>query len=613
MPGEEIPVVIAPEIEPYRGALEALTMQELQAACLSMGFPSAKRKKADLVTILLYHLHFKGKETVFKAGFDSLPRYLSRAVMDAAFQGYVPVKTIAPLADQPILVKDEPSYYRYTNHEEINPNLRLGFFSLYRKSGVELLFLKEPFRYLFSRRLPKPERYGLSPLREELSPGWDTIHTLSESMPLMLEGLGAMLANANSREKILRRGLQKKDLKELRRASAFPEFPIAGKYGADPVNLIARFLMIDPDTFLFSRTKDVRDHIRLILKTFLEDPPSGKVTNYYCALGSNYEFSALATWLSRKPGYVRYDTVDPFPPCRILFRQFLTIAAKSGSWYSVDEVSESTRMQDLPFTLSHYKDFPHEIHMKGDELRLPEGILHSDAWEPFFTPDQFLEYFLIVKPVLKAYCYLMASLGILQIREAEPDKPVTVKGECIPVSPYDGLTYIRITPFGAWCLGVSADKPALAAIEYEAIADKELPLVTYRGKSLECRAFLELVGAPLGGERFRSTEGSFIRGCKDPKEIEKRIGTFKRLICPKPAPTWLRLFDRVRQGARLFHAIEECVMIRLPADQEIRHLFMEDPRISKLVTRAEGGRIVVRSADYGKLRKALAEHGFLDW
>jgi hypothetical protein len=40
-------------------------------------------------------------------------------------------------------------------------------------------------------------------------------------------------------------------------------------------------------------------------------------------------------------------------------------------------------------------------------------------------------------------------------------------------------------------------------------------------------------------------------------------------------------------------------------------VFLEDRKLSSLVIRAEGGRIVVKQHNYKKLRKALEEYGVL--
>ena len=140
---------------------------------------------------------------------------------------------------------------------------------------------------------------------------------------------------------------------------------------------------------------------------------------------------------------------------------------------------------------------------------------------------------------------------------------------------------------------------------------QELPLVTCRGQSLECKVFLERIGDPIGEDRFRISEASFIRDCTSPEDIERRIGEFHRLIAKDPAEHWEELFSRIRERARLFEQEEDCVMIQLPEDRELRRLFLEEKKLASLVLRAEGGRIVVKRKNYKKLRKALEAYGVL--
>jgi hypothetical protein len=410
----------------------------------------------------------------------------------------------------------------------------------------------------------------------------------------------------------MRRGLNKTTVKELRKSSAFPSFPIGRKRGIDPIELIARFVMIDPEQLEIVRTKDVRDVIKAFVADFFTIPESGIVRSYYSLINSTFEFSALCPHLSRARRSRRHGSpFDPLPPARLDFRDILTSMAATGRWYNVNEVAESIRMQDLLFTIFRSDTDAYEVLLRGEELNLPEGPFVLTGREDGFKPDAYLSHYLVTIPLLKSYCYLMASLGLLEIDEKAPEKRLERNGKLTPISPAEALSRVRVTGFGAWCLGASTEKPALREVYYEAIADRELPLVTYRGQSLECKVFLERIGDPIGEDRFRITEAGFIRDCTSSADIEERIGEFHRLIAKEPAAHWKELFSRVRERARLFQNEEQCVMIKLPDDRKLRRVFLEDRKLSSLVIRAEGGRIVVTQHNYKKLRKALEEYGVL--
>jgi len=215
-------------------------------------------------------------------------------------------------------------------------------------------------------------------------------------------------------------------------------------------------------------------------------------------------------------------------------------------------------------------------------------------------------------PLFKAYSYVMALLGIVDIIETKPVLAVQSNRKRIPISPYDALSHIRVNPFGAWCLGVSINRPPRAELDFETITDDELLLVTFRGKSLERKLFLEQIGQQLGEERYRISETSFVHGCKDLTEIETRIERFKKLLNPTPSAHWLAFFKNIRNRAIIFTVPQPCIMFELPSDPILKQQLMNDSQLRKFMVRAEGNRIVVRFDDIKVFQKLLVQKGFLD-
>jgi hypothetical protein len=607
---KKIPPNILPGLEQFREAVGSLTVEELQASRRCFGFDFTKGKKAALVSAVLEFLSFGGSEENFHEWIGELPSWLAMAIKETAFFEFIDPQQVSLSVDKPVLVKHR---YYHRGHYEINPDLRLGIFELYQRYGILLLYMKPQFRAIFSRLLPKPRKFGIGPCEQQNHAGWSAADTLSESMSLLLKSINRLTADPRKHEKILRRGLNKGEIKELRRSSAFPAFPLGSKWGTDPIDLIIRFLIIDPDHASSAPMGDEMDYLKQLVCTFFIFPESGRIVKHNNYLDSTYEFTVLSPHLANLPGTNRYDfDMHPFPPSRTIFHQLISIMAKSGSWFKMEELAGSIQMQNLPFFLPGKRDVNPVMVLKGEELLVPQGRIQADEWEKGFRVDWYLKHLLVTRPLLRGYCYLMASLGLLEIAEEEPEKPLKKRGKMVPISSFDSLAYARITPFGAWCLGISEEKPEPAKVCYEAIADRDLPLVTCRGHSLECKIYLERIGEPLGEERYRISEASLIRECKSMEEITSRINDFHRLVADEPAAHWKDLFSRVRQRAELFQNPKRCFMIHLPADKELRRLFLEDKKISSLVTRAEGGRIVVEEKNYQKLRKALETFGFLN-
>ncbi|MFP4364863.1 MAG: hypothetical protein ACLFR1_13455 [Spirochaetia bacterium] len=603
-------VYISPKMESYRKYLDSFTVDQLHEIRKSLGFEFKKGNKKELVSAALSFLSSLDNEKQCEIWLESLPPYLSTAIKKAAFHGYIDAGLVEKATGKSVSVGTLSYYYDYLYK---NPELRLGIFDLYRKYGLTLLFMKPFFRNFLTSLLPAPAGYPIGPCSEQRLSGWSAADTLSESMPLLLKSIAQLLEDSSRYEKILRRGLNKRDIKQLRKSSVFPLFPLSDKTGIDPIELITRFIMIDPKQLELSKTKDVRDFIKTLVTNFFTIPPSGKIVSYYLMVESSFEYSVLCPHLSKGQGPRNYRSIfDHYPQSRTIFNKIVTLMTKSGSWYNIDEVAESLRMQSLFFSIFRDDYDASEVILKGEELDLPEGTIKIVDWMKGFVPDIYLEHALVTRPMLKGYCYLMASLGLLEIEEEEPAKRLLKNGSPTPISPFEGLTRVRTTPFGAWCLGFSDEKPELRQVTYEAIADRKLPIITYRGQSLECKVFLERIGDPIGEDRFRVSEASFIRDCNSLKDIERRISEFHRLIAKEPADHWEALFSRVKERARLFEQEELCIMIQLPEEKELRRLFIEDKKLSSLVVRAEGARIVVKQQNYKKLRKALEAYGVLN-
>ena len=133
-----------------------------------------------------------------------------------------------------------------------------------------------------------------------------------------------------------------------------------------------------------------------------------------------------------------------------------------------------------------------------------------------------------------------------------------------------------------------------------------------KGKSLERKLFLEQIGTPLGVERYRITEASFIKGCTSSAEVLKRIEKFKQLIDAQPSERWTQFFTSLQRRSTLFAHAEQVLLYTFPDDPEIRRMFATDPALRKLVIRAENNNVVVKKENQKAFQKLLMEHGYLN-
>jgi hypothetical protein len=296
---------------------------------------------------------------------------------------------------------------------------------------------------------------------------------------------------------------------------------------------------------------------------------------------------------------------------RFTFHEVLKKIAPEGKWFDVDQLCRAEYIQDRLLDDKAGKNLSSH-YVKGESLFIDDMEFTLSHYHKGFTVAGRFQYRLLELPLFKAYSYVMALLGIVDIIETEPVLAVKSNRKRIPISPYDALSHIRVNPFGAWCLGVSKNRPPRSELDFETITDDELLLVTFRGKSLERKLFLEQIGQQLGEERYRISEITFVRGCKNLQEIAKRIERFKELLNPLPSTHWLKFFNTIISRAIVFTAPQPCIMFDLPSDPTLKQQLMDDSQLRKFMVRAEGNRIVVRFDDIKVFQKLLVQKGFLD-
>jgi hypothetical protein len=215
-------------------------------------------------------------------------------------------------------------------------------------------------------------------------------------------------------------------------------------------------------------------------------------------------------------------------------------------------------------------------------------------------------------PLFKGYLYLFALLGLVEITEKEPPKPLWYKDKAKIISNYDGLDMIRFTKLGAYCLDLVNTYETVSQNSYEAIADKDLLLVTFRGKSLEHKLFLKQVGIPLGPDRFHLDETSFIQGCSSYREVEARIDRFKDLIEAEPSPRWKEFFKRLKARSELLKKPEIAMLFDLnEADPEVLAL-LKNEKVRPLYKLVEGNKIIVLLKDQKKFLNVAKTLGFFN-
>jgi hypothetical protein len=622
-------------------ALQSLTVEELKKC--HRFFPDIVIKGLDkrrLIKVLAEAMTFE-TEKDFRDWFFNFPGLIQNLLYRLAFDSFVPAKKLEEEFDSPLV--QQISEYSWTRKWALLRGLGLDI-SVFDQCGQPILYLSGVVRTILTLWLVPPPGLKLEEcvVSGGEGPAWDNSTEIADSLPLLYDAIVDYFESVKPPDSSFKcvRGFKKKDVDMLRTSSAFKSFPVPempdvpgdaggaeeqktgqkkGRKAAtgndlkaqdlipDSADLVARFIL-SMKNFTIDRPADGQDEVKALIQAFFNK--TSQFEDYINPPDRHsLEYNVLFDHVTKGTDYyLKYESA--LPASRGTFRDILMFCAKDGRTFDADQIARLIFRTLRPFSF-YYNDITRILKYRADELRV-DGQTYTEKYSDILEVQGILEYYLVVTPVFKAYCYLFAALGILEITQAMPPLVRTLKEKKRPISCYDSLKTFRVTEFGKWCLGLTKKRPPRIISEYQAIADKELFLVTVQGNSLERTIYLDKIGRKLGSNRWRISPDSFIAGCSEKKQIEERVAKFKTLIDPNPAPHWLALFEKTVTRAGLFdYPLSGHLVYQLPTDRTLSEELLGDPEFRDLVHRAERGLIVIPEKNLKKFQAVLNAHGIV--
>ncbi|MDR3336911.1 MAG: hypothetical protein LBT16_06875 [Treponema sp.] len=568
------------------------------------GGPLHVKGKAEIVKEMAEFLSFE-KLNDFNDSLAALPQVAQKLLRDVVFWCFIPIEPYKAGSGKPLIMQNK-SHYWVRKEYEFDPELRLDFLGLYEEADQLVAYINPAFREILQPWFVPPLGGALSDCAAvdiDETQVWSNAGTVADSLPLLCDALSPLVKDMERSKAI--RGFIKRDCNGLRTSSGFMPFA-QQNYAPDSVDLAARFILCMSE-FKPQCPKDVQLGLRTMIDGFFNGKKS---KNRYPVDQSYFEYCVLHDHLSKIPGIYFLEAEGPLPSRQIL-RDILLAVARDDRRFNADLLAAHIRFNYDTFYYYSGSDLEERMKLRADRITINGIAFNKDKYGPAeFKPTNIMRFELLAKPLFKAYCYVFAALGLLEITQKTPEFKRSLNGKTVPISPYDSLDTIRVTDLGRWCLGLSGERPPLPERRYEAIADRELRLVTVQGTSLERSIYLDRVGIRLGKNRWRISPASFIAGCETQEQILERIDKFTALIDPNPAPHWKTLFAGLLSRAGLFdEAREDAAVYRLPRDRAVAEELLADPSLAGIALRAEGRLLVVPAKHRKKFTAFLAEHG----
>lgn len=225
-----------------------------------------------------------------------------------------------------------------------------------------------------------------------------------------------------------------------------------------------------------------------------------------------------------------------------------------------------------------------------------------------------IEYVTYDKMVKDAFItgsvFLYAAFGLMEI--AYNNINTDALGQTY-YSGYDGLQYFKLTPLGAYVLGLS---PGYETTETEKanklIFDEDSLIILAEGDLDVINVSLANYAERLASNRFRVTNDHFLKDCKNYKDIQNKITLFKNTIGKSFPPNWESYFIQLLNNSKVVKEKTQFVTYQLPAEvKELQRLIAQDSILKQLVLKAENYHILVANTEVTKFKNRMKALGYV--
>jgi hypothetical protein len=275
-----------------------------------------------------------------------------------------------------------------------------------------------------------------------------------------------------------------------------------------------------------------------------------------------------------------------------------------GKWLSFDNLLEylNTRTIDIkPVTVSSaISHLTYDGMYTRGSIRIPEKkVVDYKTYEP-----------MVKKAFVAGSVYLYAAFGLMEV--AYNNVNTDILGDTY-YSPYDGLRHVRLTPLGAYVLGIT-EKYEMVNFENanKLTFDEDSLIILGEGNLEVINVTLANYAERLATNRFRVTNANFLKDCKNYKDVSNKIALFKKTVGSKLPVKWENYFTELLTNAKAVKEKPSTLVFQLPENsKELHRCIAQDSVLKQLVLKAESYHILVENTNATKFKSRMKELGYM--
>lgn len=471
--------------------------------------------------------------------------------------------------------------YRFTFKPEFAVFLLYSHDNFYydgKKSGL-FLHLPRLMKNIFKKVLQRPTYFELKPLSDVsteflFEEGPDVLHELKPMMKF-LETTRIECSKTTGKP-------LKYWVNLFRKSFEYSEF-----FSHKDLNLLRTYFIM---VFLIRfRRYDFLDPIPMVKQMF---------SDFFFRSSEEYPLLSLIEHL-KGPWRREYNQGYDEMVRKNIYQLFGKLPEKE--WISFQNLEMNTVIHDQNLQVLHY----HTLH----KLYYNQKIGFDDRRTKI---EHELIWPIITEPMLKAFCFLLASFGILDIAYDHPvNETAQLKGKDY-LTPYDGLQAIRLTEFGSFVLRKRQSYHVeMKHRESEVIFDPERLHVSLDCEDTVKEMILERIGRKVGPRTYKVTHETLFANCNTTEFAERNLSMLKNLSDKELPENWRDFIASIKSADELIGPHHSYTVFKVKKNRPLLRLLATDPILSTLIIKAEQAHIIIEKSNIPKMKKRLIECGYL--
>ncbi len=213
---------------------------------------------------------------------------------------------------------------------------------------------------------------------------------------------------------------------------------------------------------------------------------------------------------------------------------------------------------------------------------------------------------IVIFPAIKGFLFYLAALGVVEIIYDDIKNPYSYIDTDV-ISPFDGLKGVKLTEFGKFITGkIKNYNFPKSQKEKETITfDEFKPIVKLQNPSAVTVSQLENFAKKLDENTYSLDFKIFLSGCENIEDVEYKIKEFNKFFKKAPIP-FKNFINEIKNNLNSFSR-EDFIILKITNDDIIKHI--KDKKISDLILKAEGKRILIKKKELRKFINAMKEKG----